>query len=61
MYSGLHMHVVSLQIEDQIRRASTARLAQQAKQASRSTATASSAPRRHWVALRRGMSLRRAF
>ena len=39
MTSHLHMQVASLQIEDQIRRASTARLADQAKQASQPTAT----------------------
>jgi hypothetical protein len=52
MDSNLHMHVASLQIQDQIRAASTARLAKQAKQAkqaSRGTVT-SRAPR---IALRR--------
>ena len=39
MNSSLHMQVASAQIEDQIRRASAARLANQAKQASQPTAT----------------------
>ena len=39
MDSNLHLHVASLQIDDQIRRASTARLANEAKQASQPVAT----------------------
>jgi hypothetical protein len=63
MDSSLHMHVASLKIQDEIRRASTARLAKQAKQASRPVATAAGAPHGHWVTLRRVMpqSLRRAY
>jgi hypothetical protein len=63
MDSSLHMHVASLKIQDEIRRASTARLAKQAKQASRPLAMAAGAPRGHWGALRRVMpqSLRRAY
>ena len=37
MDSNLHMHVASQQIQDQIRAASTARLAKQAKQVSRAS------------------------
>jgi len=60
MDSSLHMHVASLKIQDEIRRASTARLA---KQASQPVATAAGAPRGHWVTLRRVIpqSLRRAY
>ena len=63
MNSSLHTQVASLQIQDEIRRASTARLAKQAKQASRPVATAARAPRGHWATLRRVMpqSLRRAY
>ena len=63
MDSSLHMHVASLKIQDEIRRASTARLAKQAKQAPRPVATAAGAPRGHWFTLRRVMpkSLRRAY
>jgi hypothetical protein len=63
MDSSLHMHVASLKIQDEIRRASTARLAKQAKQASRPAATAAGAPRGPWVTLRRVLpqSLRRAY
>ncbi len=63
MDSSLHMHVASLNIRDEIRRASTARLAKQAKQGSRPVAAAAGAPRGHWVTLRRVMpqSLRRAY
>ena len=39
MNSSLHMQVASLQIEDRIRQASTARLANEAEQASRPAAT----------------------
>ena len=53
MDSSLRMHVVSLRIEDEIRRASTARLAKQAKQGSRPAATAARERRGHWVSLRR--------
>ena len=53
MSSSLHMHVASLQIEDDIRYAAQARLAKQAKQASRLVATTAGAPRGRWVALRR--------
>jgi hypothetical protein len=53
MDSSLHMHVASLKIQDEIRRASTARLATQAEQASRADAKTTGAPRGHWVALRR--------
>jgi hypothetical protein len=46
MDSSLHMHLASLMIQDEIRRASTARLAKQAKQASRpATTVAWCAPR----------------
>ena len=38
MYSDLHMHVSSLQVQDQIRAASAARLARDAKRASRVSA-----------------------
>ena len=38
MDSNLHMHVASLQIQDRVRTASTARLAAQAKQATRAAA-----------------------
>ena len=63
MDSSLRMHVASLKIQDEIRRASTARLAKQAKQGSRPMATAAGEPRGHWVTLRRVMpqSLRRAY
>ena len=63
MGSSLHMHAASLKIQDEIRRASTARLAKQAKQGSRPVATATGEPRGHWVTLRRVMpqSLRRAY
>ncbi len=63
MDSSLHMHVASLKIQDEIRRASTARLAKQAKQASRPVATAAGATRGQWVTLRRliPQSLRRAY
>ena len=62
MDSSLHMHVAPLKIQDDIRRASTSRLAKQAKQGSRPVATAAGAPRWHRVTLRRVMpqSLRRA-
>ena len=61
MDSSLHMHVASLKIQDQIRHASTARLANQAKLVSRPVATAAAAPR-GWATLRRvfPQSLRRA-
>ena len=60
MDSSLHIHVASLKIQDEIRRASTTRLA---KQASRPVTTAAGAPRGHWVTLRRVIpqSLRRAY
>jgi hypothetical protein len=63
MDSSLHMHVASLKIQDEIRRASIARLAKQAKQASQPVATVAGAPRGHWVTLRRVIpqSLRRAY
>ena len=59
MNAGLHMHVASLQIEDDIRYAAQARLA---KQAARPVATTAGAPRGRWVALRRMLvpSVRRA-
>jgi hypothetical protein len=38
MDSNLHMHIASLQIQDQIRAASAARLATEAKQARRAAA-----------------------
>ena len=38
MYSNLHMHVASLQVQDQIRAASAARLAGEAKRAARAAA-----------------------
>ena len=59
MDSTLHMHVASLKLQDEIRRASTTRLAKQAKLASR----VAGAPRGHWVTLGRVFfprSLRRA-
>jgi hypothetical protein len=61
MDSSLQMHVASLKIQDQIRRASTTRLANQTKLASRPLAT-TAAPRGHWVTLHRvfSQSLRRA-
>jgi hypothetical protein len=49
MDSSLHMHVASLKIQDEIRRASTARLANQAKL----MPTVAAAPRGHRVTLRR--------
>jgi hypothetical protein len=63
MDSSLHMHVASLKIQDDIRRASTARLAKQAKQASQPVTTVAGAPRGRWVTLRRMIpqSLRRAY
>jgi hypothetical protein len=63
MDCSLRTHVVSLKIENEIRRASTARLAKQATQASRSVATVADEPGGHWVTLRRMMpqSLRRAY
>jgi hypothetical protein len=62
MYSGLHMHVASIQLQDDIRYAAQARLAKQAKQASGPVATTAGAPRGRWVALRRMLvpSVRRA-
>ena len=62
MDSSLHMHVASLKLQDDIRYADQARLAKQAKQASRRVATAAGAPRGRWVALRRMIvpSVRRA-
>ena len=62
MDSSLHMHLASLKVQDDIRRASTTRLAKQAKLASRPAATVAGAPRGHWVTLRRVFrpSLRRA-
>ena len=61
MDSSLHMQVASLRIQDDIRRASSARLAQQARQASRAAATGERQGR--WVALHRALprSLRRAY
>ena len=53
MDSSLHMHVASLKIQEEIRRASSARLAKQAKQASRADAKSTGALQGHWVALRR--------
>ena len=63
MDSSLRMHVAALKIQDEIRRASTTRLAKQAQQGSRPVATAAGEPRGHWVTLRRVMprSLRRAY
>ncbi len=63
MDSGLHMLIASLKIQDEILRASTARLAAEAKQAPRSVATTTVAPRRHRVAPRRlvPQSLRRVY
>jgi sugar/nucleoside kinase (ribokinase family) len=63
MDSSLHMHVASLKIQDEIRRASTARLAKQAKQASQPVAMVAGAPRARWVTLRRVLpqSSRRAY
>ena len=50
MDSCLHMHVAPLMIQDEIRRASIARLAEQA---SRAEAKTTGALRGHWIALRR--------
>jgi hypothetical protein len=63
MESSLHMHVASLKIQDEICRASTARLAKQAKLASRPRATVAGAPRGTGSRPRRVFprSLRRAF
>jgi hypothetical protein len=59
MDSSLHMHVASLRIQDEMRRASSARLAQQARQASRACAKTTGG---RWVALRAiPRSLRRAY
>jgi hypothetical protein len=44
MHTDLHMHVASLQVQDQIRAASAARLAREAKRASR-VAAPSRSPR----------------
>ena len=62
MDSNLHMHVASLKLQDDIRDAAQARLAKQAKRASRPVATTAGAPRGRWVALRRMIvpSVRRA-
>ena len=61
MDSSLHMHVASLRIQDDIRRASSARLAEQARQASRADTTGGR--RGHRIALHRVLprSLRRAY
>ena len=61
MNSGLHTHVAQLRIQDEISRASSARLAQQARQASRADATGERQGR--WIAFHRALpqSLRRAF
>jgi hypothetical protein len=58
MDSSLHMHVASLKIQDEIRRASTTRLAKQAQREARPAA----ATRGHGVTWRRmfAQSLRRA-
>jgi hypothetical protein len=63
MDSNLHMHIASLKIQDEIRRASTARLAAQAKQAPRPVATTTAAPRGYRVVMRRFIpqSLRRVY
>jgi len=59
MDSSLHMHVASLRIQDDIRRASSVRHAQQAKQASRA---ATGERQGRWVAFHRvPRSLRRAY
>ena len=61
MDSSLHMHVASLRIQDQLRQASSTRLAEQAKQASRADATGGRHGR--WIALHRVLprSVRRAY
>lgn len=59
MSSSLHMQVASLRTQDEIRRASAVRLANQAKQASRPVSPAAGAPRAHRVTLRRVMLLSR--
>ena len=60
MDSSLHMHVASLRIQDQVRQGSSARLAEQARQASRADTTGER--RGHLIALHRAIprSLRRA-
>ena len=60
MGPSLHMQVASLKIQDDIRRASTARLAKQAEEASRPIATATGAHRGHWFTLRRSAATHRA-
>jgi hypothetical protein len=52
MGSNLHLHVASLRIQDEIRYASNARLATQAKRAARTDAVATVAPRSRWASLR---------
>ena len=61
MDSSLHMHVASLRVQDEVRRGSRARLAAQARQASRAAATGER--RGHRIVLHRAIprSFRRAF
>ena len=53
MDSSLHMHVASLKVQDDIRRASDARLVKQAERESRAAAKATGSPSGRWVSLRR--------
>jgi len=53
MDSSLYMHVASLKVQDDIRRADHARLVKQAQQASRADAKTTVQPRGHRDALRR--------
>ena len=59
MDASLHMHVASLKVQDEVRRASSARLAEQARQASRAAATGERRGRR--IAWHLPRSLRRAY
>ena len=59
MDASLHVHVASLKVQDEVRRASSARLAEQARQASR--AAASGERRRRRIAWHLPRSLRRAY
>jgi hypothetical protein len=47
------MHVASLMVQDDIRKAAGSRLAKEAKQAARTAPTTAAATRGRWVALRR--------
>jgi len=59
MDASLHVHVASLKVQDEVRRASSARLAEQARQASRAAASGERRGRR--IALHLPRSLRRAY